>query len=109
MRALVLCMILATAGSATAGGGTPPVDPAARRAPELVEVTKLDPSIKLDLRYATTRNFTGRRLYEEARAFLERPVAEALVRVHRALAAEGLGLAVLDAYRPWRVTVALWD
>jgi D-alanyl-D-alanine dipeptidase/kynurenine formamidase len=87
----------------------PPLDPDARRAPELVEVVRLDPSIRLDVRYATARNFTGKPLYPEARAFLERPAAEALVRVHHALAAQGYGIVVLDAYRPWRVTRLLWD
>jgi kynurenine formamidase len=40
---------------------------------------------------------------------LQRPVAEALVRVHQALAGDGYGIVVYDAYRPWRVTKALWD
>jgi zinc D-Ala-D-Ala dipeptidase len=75
----------------------------------LVELTDLDPSIRLDIRYASTNNFTGRQLYEQPRAFLARPAAEALVRAHRAAQRGGFGLTIFDAYRPWRVTKALWD
>jgi zinc D-Ala-D-Ala dipeptidase len=75
----------------------------------LVELIKRDPSIRLDLRYATTNNFTGRVLYGQARAFLQLVAADALVRAHRRAQADGLGLTIFDAYRPWAVTKALWD
>ncbi len=75
----------------------------------LVELVKLDPSIKLDMRYATTNNFTGRVLYSEARAFLTVAAAQALVRASAAAKAGGFGLTIYDAYRPWRVTKQLWD
>jgi D-alanyl-D-alanine dipeptidase len=74
-----------------------------------VELTTLEPSIRLNLRYATTNNFTGRAWYHEPRAFLQRPAAEALVRVHQTLAVDGFGLLVYDAYRPWSVTKGFWD
>jgi zinc D-Ala-D-Ala dipeptidase len=75
----------------------------------LVELVKLDPSIRLDMRYATTNNFTGRVLYSEARAFLTAAAAQALVRASAAAQADGFGLNIYDAYRPWRVTKKLWD
>lgn len=87
----------------------PPVESGRHRAPDLVELVTLDPTIRLDVQYATAQNFLGVPLYKEARAFLQRPAAEALVRVHRALAAKGLGLLVFDGYRPWRVTKYMWD
>src|SRR5262249_831494 len=71
--------------------------------------TALDPSIKLDIRYATTNNFLGTPLYTSARAFMQRPAAEALVRAHRQLADEGYGLLVFDGYRPWSVTKVFWE
>lgn len=86
----------------------PPQDPSLKK-PELVELVKLDATIQLDVRYATTNNFVGARLYDEPRAFLQRPAAEALIRVHRALARSGYGLLVHDAYRPWYVTKMFWD
>ena len=87
----------------------PPKEEGTFRAPDLVELVKLDPAIKLDIRYATPNNFTGRPVYTEARAFLQRPAAEALVRASRALRANGYGLAVFDGYRPWYVTKLFWD
>jgi D-alanyl-D-alanine dipeptidase len=87
----------------------PPLEHGEFRKSELVELTALDPSIRLDIRYATTRNFLGTPLYSQARAFLQRPAAEALVRVDRALAKQGYGLLVHDAYRPWYVTKIFWD
>jgi zinc D-Ala-D-Ala dipeptidase len=82
----------------------PPGDPK-----RLVELVKLDPTIRLDMRYATTNNFTGRVLYSEARAFLTAAAAEALVRASAKAREEGFGLTIYDAYRPWRVTKQLWD
>lgn len=76
---------------------------------ELVELTQLDPSIHLDIRYATANNFTGRILYDQPRAFLVQPAAEALARAHKAAVTEGYGLTIFDAYRPWRITKQLWD
>ena len=87
----------------------PPNETGPFRAPDLVELVTLDPTIKLDIRYATPNNLAGRAVYTEARAFLQRPAADGLVRVHRALAARGLGLLVFDGYRPWRVTKLFWD
>jgi len=87
----------------------PPVESGDFRPADLVELSKLDPTLRLDIRYATTRNFLGVPLYSQARAFLQRPAAEALVRVQRSLAAEGYGLIVYDAYRPWYVTKMFWD
>jgi len=94
---------------AEALAATPPVEEGSFRPADLVEVIKLDPTIRLDIRYATSNNFLGTPLYEEPRAFLQRPAAEAVVRVHRALAAKGYGLLIHDAYRPWYITKIFWD
>jgi zinc D-Ala-D-Ala dipeptidase len=76
---------------------------------QLVELIKLDPRIRLDLRYATANNFTGRVLYSQARAFMARAAADALLRAQKRALADGYGFAIFDAYRPWRVTKQLWD
>jgi D-alanyl-D-alanine dipeptidase len=107
-RACVLIAMLA-AGSARAQEGPPPPDPVASRPAELVELVRLDPGIRLDIRYATPNNLTGRAVYDEARAFLQRPAAEALLAAHRELARHGYGLLIHDGYRPWRVTKLFWD
>ncbi len=87
----------------------PPKEGGEFRAPDLVELTKLDPTIKLEIRYATTNNFLGTPFYSEARAFMQRPAAEAVVRANRKLRAQGYGLLIHDAYRPWYVTRVFWD
>jgi D-alanyl-D-alanine dipeptidase len=76
---------------------------------DLVELAKLDSRIKLDIRYATTDNFLSTPLYSQARAFLQRPAAEALLRAHRELMKQGYGLLIFDGYRPWYVTRMFWD
>ena len=76
---------------------------------DLVELRKLDPTIKLDIRYATSNNLFDTRFYSEPRAFLQRAPAEALVRVNGKLKALGYGLLVHDGYRPWYVTKVFWE
>ncbi len=87
---------------------SPPVEEG-RLAPDLVDLTTLDPAIKLDIRYATANNFVGTPFYSSARAFLQRPAAEALAKAHLALKERGYGLLIHDAYRPWHVTKMFWD
>ncbi|HJT66150.1 MAG TPA: M15 family metallopeptidase [Pyrinomonadaceae bacterium] len=87
----------------------PPAEGGNFRQPELVELIKLDPTIRLDVRYATTNNLFGSVFYAEPRAFMQRPAAEALIRVSQKLKPLGYGLLVHDAYRPWYVTKVFWD
>lgn len=106
-RSVVLAALFAATSSRAQVG--PPVEAGPFRPADLVEVATLDPTIRLDVRYATANNFMGRPFYAEARVFLQRPAAEALVRVHRALGEKGYGLLLFDGYRPWSVTKAFWD
>jgi zinc D-Ala-D-Ala dipeptidase len=102
---LATALLIASVGSQDA----PPKETGAFREADLVELITLDPTIKLDIRYATANNLAGRPVYTEARAFLQRPAAEALARAHRTLRPQGFGLLVFDGYRPWRVTKLFWD
>lgn len=88
---------------------SPPRESGTFKKADLVELTALEPGIKLEIRYATTNNFLGTRFYDEPRAFMQRPAADAVVRAHRALAPLGYGLLIHDAYRPWYVTKMFWD
>lgn len=88
---------------------TPPREQGRFRDNDLVALQSLDPSLQLDVRYATTNNFVGVAVYRTPQVFLQRPAAEALVRVHRALAARGFGLRLFDGYRPWYVTHVFWE
>ncbi len=109
LAAVVAGAFLAAACASTPARALRPPVETGKLPPDLVEIQALDPTIRLDIRYATARNFVGRPVYKEARAFLQRPAAEALVRAHRALAAKGYGIVVFDGYRPWSVTKLFWE
>ena len=84
--------------------GTP-----AHRKAGLVGVHRFGPGTLVHLSYATRRNETGRPLpgYCEHWALMHRPAAFNLGQVQRYLRRRGLGLLILDAYRPVRATEAL--
>ena len=88
---------------------SPPVEDGDFLPSDLVDVTELDPSIRLDVRYASTNNFMGEVFYSSPRAFLQRSAAEATVRAHEWLKERGYGLLIHDGYRPWYVTKMFWD
>jgi zinc D-Ala-D-Ala dipeptidase len=121
LRAVLLAAASAMVlGCGAVSGGAPP-RPVDARDPSiasntlaeslLVDVTTLAPTIRVDMRYATSNNFTGEILpgYEANRALLRREAASALARVQTRLARDGLGLKVFDAYRPVRATNAMID
>lgn len=74
---------------------------------QLVDLASL--GIPLDIRYATPNNFMKQTLYPVAKSYLRAPAAAALASVQRDLAPRGLGIKVFDGYRPYRVTVAMWE
>ena len=76
---------------------------------KLVEIRKYIPSIVLDIRYATTNNFTHHQMYPQAKAFARLPVVLAIKQVEASLAKQGLGLKIYDAYRPYSVTVKFYQ
>jgi D-alanyl-D-alanine dipeptidase len=94
---------------ATALAAKPPEEAGPYRKPDLVELAALDPTFRLDIRYAQSNNFLSTPVYTEARAFLQRPAAEALLQVLNRLRPLGYGLLIHDAYRPWYVTKIFWD
>jgi D-alanyl-D-alanine dipeptidase len=87
---------------------SPPVEQGPFRDDDLVEPVLIDPTLKLDVRYATSDNILRTPVYPEARLFLQRPAAEALVQANQALRAQGYGLVLFDGYRPWYVTKLFW-
>jgi D-alanyl-D-alanine dipeptidase len=103
VRALAAILALLAGGPVDEAGS-----PATRRA-GLVDVHRHGPGIGVQLVYRTRRNLTGRRLpgYCREWALLLEPAARDLARVQRHLRRRGLGLLVLDAYRPARASRAL--
>lgn len=76
---------------------------------EFIELNKMNPNILLDIRYATTNNFTGKVVYPEARAFLVKEAALSLDSVQKELETMGLGLKIFDGYRPLSVQKIFWE
>ncbi|MDV3309304.1 MAG: M15 family metallopeptidase [Cyclobacteriaceae bacterium] len=76
---------------------------------ELVDLEKHVPGVVLDIRYATTNNFTGEKIYNLAKAYARRPVADALLRAQEAFREHGYGIKIFDAYRPYSATVKFYE
>lgn len=76
---------------------------------QLIDLEELIPDIMLDIRYATSDNFTGEIIYTAPKAYLRKPVAIALRQVQDSLAHLGLGLMVYDAYRPYAASLKFFE
>jgi len=76
---------------------------------ELVNLAEFIPGIVLEIGYATTKNFTGKKIYTMARAYARRPVAEALKKIQADLKKQGLELKIFDGYRPYSATVMFYE
>ena len=86
-----------------------PVDTVLPGLAGFTELQRLDPSIRIDIRYATTDNFTQSKIYDCPRCFLRPEAARALVKAHQALQRQGLGgLKMFDCYRPRPYQQRLW-
>lgn len=73
------------------------------------DLASLDPSIAIDIRYATDNNFTKTKIYDCAQCLLRPEAAEAIVKANKALKAKGLSLKMFDCYRPRPYQQRLWD
>lgn len=76
---------------------------------ELVNLETFVPGLVLDIRYATTNNFTGEKIYNLPRAWARKPVAESLRQVQEELKKKGLGIKIFDGYRPYKATVKFYE
>jgi len=76
---------------------------------KLVDLEKFIPGVVLDIRYATTNNFTKEKIYNLAKAYARKPVAEALKRAQNEFSKQGLGIKIFDAYRPYKATVRFYE
>lgn len=82
---------------------------AGERTPQLIPIRDLAPGIRVEMRYATSNNFTKEILYPAAECLLCEPAARRLARVQAKLEKKGLGLKVWDCYRPLSVQKKLWN
>jgi len=76
---------------------------------ELINLEEFIPGIVLEIRYATTNNFTGKKIYNLARAYARKPVAESLRKIQEDLKKQGLALKIFDGYRPYSATVMFYE
>ena len=76
---------------------------------QLVEMAKVDPTIRVEMRYATTRNCVGTAIYPEGMPCLIRPeIGLRLKAAQQYLRGWNYGLKVWDAYRTPEAQHALW-
>lgn len=76
---------------------------------ELVNLATYIPNLVLDIRYATTNNFTGEQIYTLPRAYARKPVADALKKAQAEFNKLGVGVKIFDAYRPYKATVKFYE
>ena len=78
----------------------------------LVNVSALQPSIKIDIKYATTDNFTGKILYtEDVGAYAEPALAKAVAQAQETLKSidKDLSIVIFDAARPISVQKDMFE
>ena len=67
----------------------------------LVNLVELDTNFSIELRYASTNNFTGKQIYPStAKALLQKDTADKLMAANEELNKFGYRIKILDAYRP---------
>ena len=77
---------------------------------KMVELHQYIPTALMDIRYATKNNFTGNILYPPShKIYLRKPVVDTLSEIQAVLNSMGLGLKIFDGYRPYDVTVKMWN
>jgi D-alanyl-D-alanine dipeptidase len=81
----------------------------AESAPSLINVLSMTRPPLEEIRYATTYNFTGERLYPFPSAYVRRELISHLEAVQKELAKQGLGLKIYDGYRPLPVQQKMWN
>jgi zinc D-Ala-D-Ala dipeptidase len=111
VRLVLSLVVVAVSGAATAQAGpdVPPVSDAAR-AVGFVDVRTVVPDAVIDLRYATTNNFTGTQLYpSDARCLVHQSMAQGLATAASALRPQGHLLVFWDCYRPHDVQVRMFN
>jgi zinc D-Ala-D-Ala dipeptidase len=78
-------------------------------AKELIDLEEFIPDLVLDIRYATINNFTKEKIYNLAKAYARKPVAESLKKAQSELKLKGLGIKIFDAYRPYKATIKFYE
>ncbi|MBK8711489.1 MAG: M15 family metallopeptidase [Niastella sp.] len=76
----------------------------------MVDIKQYIPGIQIDLRYSTENNFMHTRLYPLLKTtYVRLAAAQILLLIQNELKQKGLSLKIFDAYRPYHVTVKMWE
>jgi D-alanyl-D-alanine dipeptidase len=95
--------------TAPSGPGVPPVSDEAHAA-GFIDVLTVVPDALIDLRYATTNNFTKTQLYpSDARCLVHQSMGQGLAAAANALRPQGYVLVFWDCYRPHDVQVKMFQ
>ncbi|GAB3222246.1 M15 family metallopeptidase [Algoriphagus aestuariicola] len=76
---------------------------------EFVKLLEYAPSLVLDIKYASKANVFYTQLYPRPIGLTRRPVAKALAKAQEEFNQQGLSLKIYDAYRPYAITVKMFD
>jgi D-alanyl-D-alanine dipeptidase len=79
------------------------------RTDNLVDVRKVDPSIRIYMIFATDKNFTGTVLYPKDYCLLQKNAAAKLKKAQSMFMKDGYCIKLYDAYRPYSVQKKLWS
>lgn len=75
---------------------------------DLVEIKQPEFDVEIDIRYATTNNFTGELVYKQPKCLLHKEAAEKLQKAILLAAQLGLRFKIFDAFRPSEAQFKLW-
>ncbi len=76
---------------------------------ELVRILDYIPDAVIDLRYATSNNFTKTVIYEDSEAYLCYGTVKKLAKVQNELKEKGFSIIIWDAYRSSEAQYRLWE
>lgn len=84
-------------------------NPSIKSSHDLVDITTIIPGVQLDIVYATKNNFTRSVVYAQAKCYLRRSVANALLDAQQEFKKLGYSVKVWDAYRPFSIQKKFWE
>lgn len=76
---------------------------------DLIPINEKDFGVAIDIRYATSDNFTGKPVYKKSLCFLHKEAAVALRKACDIARPLGYRLRIFDAYRPTEAQWKLWE
>jgi len=76
---------------------------------DFVDIQQIIPSVELNMKYATSDNFTHTKLYDSSKALLRNGTASKLKKVADEVEQKGFRLKIWDAYRISKAQFKMWN